>query len=203
MRRRVGVGAFSLMTPTLLPLTIYQQPLASSDENKHRIIGTLNGIRQINEVNKIKMKLLLLLVFLNYIFYTVSAFTTSPRNEAITTTRPVKGPELFLGPSIFADDQEITPKSFVPQRTCVLSLFLTMMLSGLSPVFAGTENDVVLADLPPPYVPVLFGLGLLAGVGLLTSSLGNVLDEEAMLGLQSGAQAKKEIERSRSSYFKK
>jgi hypothetical protein len=40
-------------------------------------------------------------------------------------------------------------------------------------------------------------------VALLTGSLGNVMDEEASLGMQSGARAKKEIERSRSSYFKK
>ena len=59
-----------------------------------------------------------------------------------------------------------------------------------------------LAELPPPYIPVIFGLGLLAGVGLLTSSLGNVMDEEASLGLQSGAKAKKEMERGRSSFFK-
>ncbi|GAX20198.1 hypothetical protein FisN_12Hh043 [Fistulifera solaris] len=64
-------------------------------------------------------------------------------------------------------------------------------------------DAVELAELPPPYVPVLVGLGLLVGVGVLTSSLGNVMDEEASLGMQSGARAKKEIERSRSSYFKK
>ena len=53
------------------------------------------------------------------------------------------------------------------------------------------------------YIPAIFGVVLLAGVGILTSSLGDVMDEEASLGLQSGARAKKEIERSRSSYFKK
>lgn len=64
------------------------------------------------------------------------------------------------------------------------------------------SSEVEVAELPSPYVPVLFGLGLLAGVGLLTGSLGDVLDEEASLGLQSGARARKEIQRSRSSYFK-
>jgi len=38
---------------------------------------------------------------------------------------------------------------------------------------------------------------------LLTGSLGDVIDEESQLGMQSGARAKKEMERSRSSYFKK
>jgi len=64
-------------------------------------------------------------------------------------------------------------------------------------------DDYELAELPPPYIPALFGVALLAGVGVLTSSLGNVMDEEAGLGMQSGARAKKEIERSRSSYFGK
>lgn len=64
-------------------------------------------------------------------------------------------------------------------------------------------DDYELAELPPPYVPAVFGVLLLAGVGVLTSSLGNVMDEEAGLGMQSGARAKKEIERSRSSYFGK
>jgi hypothetical protein len=64
-------------------------------------------------------------------------------------------------------------------------------------------DEYEVADLPPPYIPVIFGLGLLVGVGLLTGSLGDVIDDEAQLGMQSGARAKKEIERSRSSYFKK
>lgn len=63
-------------------------------------------------------------------------------------------------------------------------------------------DEMELAELPPPYVPALFGVALLVGVGIFTGSLGNVMDEEASLGLQSGARAKKEIERSRSSYFK-
>jgi len=68
---------------------------------------------------------------------------------------------------------------------------------------AAAADDIEMADLPPPYVPVLFSVALLAGVALLTGSLGDVIDEEAGLGLQSGARAKKEIDRSRSSYFKK
>mmetsp|Transcript_5684 Transcript_5684/g.7471 ORF Transcript_5684/g.7471 Transcript_5684/m.7471 type:complete len:172 (+) Transcript_5684:130-645(+) len=84
---------------------------------------------------------------------------------------------------------------------------LTVVVSstvGVLPALAAAEDEVQqFAALPPPYVPALFGVGLIVGVGLLTGSLGNVMDEEASLGLQSGARAKKEIERSRSSYFKK
>jgi hypothetical protein len=64
-------------------------------------------------------------------------------------------------------------------------------------------DDLEVADLPPAYVPVAFGVLLLGGVGLLTSSLGDIMTEESLLGLQSGARAKKEMERSKSSFFKK
>lgn len=73
---------------------------------------------------------------------------------------------------------------------------------GTTALTLATE-ELEYAELPPPYVPALFGVALLVGVGVLTGSLGNVMDEEASLGMQSGARAKKEIERSRSSYFKR
>lgn len=64
-------------------------------------------------------------------------------------------------------------------------------------------EDLEIAELPPVWVPILFAIGILGGVGFLTLSLGDVMTEEASLGLMSGARAKKEKERSRSSYFKK
>lgn len=66
-----------------------------------------------------------------------------------------------------------------------------------------TLDDVEVAELPPVYVPILFAIAIMIGVGVLTSSLGDVYTEEASLGLMSGAKAKKERERSRSSYFKR
>ena len=91
-----------------------------------------------------------------------------------------------------------------PMRTLRPLQQLTTAAAVFTVAPAAIAADAVeLAELPPPYVPVLVGLGLLVGVGVLTSSLGNVMDEEASLGMQSGARAKKEIERSRSSYFKK
>ena len=103
--------------------------------------------------------------------------------------------------------------SFLPasKLTPVSPMDCTMAPAGLGFVSgsllviqgAWAVEEIEMADLPPPYVPVLFGLGVLVGVGILTSSLGDVIDEEASLGMQSGARAKKEIERSRSSYFKK
>ena len=39
------------------------------------------------------------------------------------------------------------------------------------------SDDYEIAELPPPYVPAIFGVVLLAGVGVLTASLGDVMDE--------------------------
>lgn len=46
---------------------------------------------------------------------------------------------------------------------------------------AAEELDIV--ELPPPYVPALFGLVLIVGVGVLTSSLGDVYTEGKRLSL--------------------
>uniref|UniRef100_A0A7R9ZRN9 Dolichol phosphate-mannose biosynthesis regulatory protein n=1 Tax=Craspedostauros australis TaxID=1486917 RepID=A0A7R9ZRN9_9STRA len=86
--------------------------------------------------------------------------------------------------------------------TTVPSAVVTNVLQQQPSLMVAME-DYEVAELPPVWVPAVFALVLLVGVGLLTGSLGNVIDEESMLGLQSGARAKKEIERSRSSYFKK
>jgi len=82
-----------------------------------------------------------------------------------------------------------------------LAGFLTGITSYVAQGIA--SDDYEIAELPPPYIPAIFGVLLLGGVGLLTATLGNVMDEEASLGLQSGARAKKEMDRSKSSYFGK
>ena len=52
------------------------------------------------------------------------------------------------------------------------------LISGLSGFVArGMAEDLEYAELPPPYVPALFGVVLLAGIGVLTASLGDVMTE--------------------------
>eukprot|EP00522_Entomoneis_paludosa_P015048 CAMPEP_0172457554 /NCGR_PEP_ID=MMETSP1065-20121228/22762_1 /TAXON_ID=265537 /ORGANISM="Amphiprora paludosa, Strain CCMP125" /LENGTH=140 /DNA_ID=CAMNT_0013211361 /DNA_START=73 /DNA_END=495 /DNA_ORIENTATION=+ len=121
------------------------------------------------------------------------AFTTIP-----STRTPVRATPLSAAKS----DTE-PQKAVLDQWVKVSSTVALTMSTTVLPAMAEVDSDVQFAELPPPYVPALFGVGLLVGVGLLTGSLGNVMDEEASLGMQSGARAKKEIERSRSSYFKK
>lgn len=99
-------------------------------------------------------------------------------------------------------EQTLTQKS-VPASQW-LPLGITAIATSLSFVpMALAVEDPELAELPPPYIPILVAVVLLGGVGLLTNSLGDVMAEEASLGNLSGAKAKKEMERSRSSYFKK
>jgi len=94
-------------------------------------------------------------------------------------------------------------KSLFAMATAAAVAVAAPPLVAMAAAIEDASGDVEFADLPPPYVPVVFGLVLLVGVGLLTGSLGNVIEEESMLGMQSGARAKKEMERSRSSYFRK
>mmetsp|Transcript_10980 Transcript_10980/g.15405 ORF Transcript_10980/g.15405 Transcript_10980/m.15405 type:complete len:158 (-) Transcript_10980:104-577(-) len=102
------------------------------------------------------------------------------------------------------ETQQPPPKT--PNGLFVLSSTTFTAAMASSPMVALAQvdpDDYEIAQLPPVWVPALFAVALLIGVGVLTSSLGDVMSEEASLGMQSGARAKKEMERSRSSYFKK
>ncbi len=46
-----------------------------------------------------------------------------------------------------------------------------------TPLSAFAVDDLEIEELPPVYVPILFAIGVLGGVGVLTASLGNVMDE--------------------------
>ena len=54
-----------------------------------------------------------------------------------------------------------------------------IVLSGGAALVSAAEDvmDVEIAELPPPYVTILFSIALVAGVGLLTGSLGDVIAE--------------------------
>lgn len=127
------------------------------------------------------------LVFLSIVCSAVAFAPVSPLSFDRVTTVPLQASRNDNHESIIRQS-----KVFVAAVTAFLPVGAAMAV-----------DELEIAELPPPYVPALFGVVLLAGVGLLTSSLGNVMDEESSLGMQSGARAKKERERSRSSYFKK
>ncbi len=47
--------------------------------------------------------------------------------------------------------------------------------------FAESADDLEIVDLPPVFVPILFAVGVLGGVGVLTATLGNVMDEGELM----------------------
>lgn len=138
-------------------------------------------------------------------------YAFSPVASSRSTHDALKKTSLPSKPAPYDDLTTHPVLSFSPPMTKSSAFFssklfstATGLITGLSGfVAAGMAEDLEYAELPPPYVPALFGVVLVAGVGVLTASLGDVMTEEANLGLQSGARAKKEIERSRSSYFKR
>jgi hypothetical protein len=133
-----------------------------------------------------------------------------PKSRASVAFRPVETPR-FLSPTeeSSADDSDQSVSGRNPSlasrysTASVAAAGLASALFAFVPTAMAAAEELEMAELPPPFVPVLFSMGLLVGVGVLTGTLGDVIDEEAMLGMQSGARAKKDIERSRSSYFKK
>lgn len=158
------------------------------------------------------MKYLILL--LSLVFSQVGALITPP--SALTSvgrpsiqSRPSTTDTTLSSMAPQFEDEDKKSLSLVSQRQFPMAAaaaatstgLITGLVSFASYGLAGEEIEM--AELPPPYVPALFAVALLIGVGVLTGSLGDVMTEESQLGMQSGARARKEIERSRSSYFKK
>eukprot|EP00571_Detonula_confervacea_P016656 CAMPEP_0172310360 /NCGR_PEP_ID=MMETSP1058-20130122/11441_1 /TAXON_ID=83371 /ORGANISM="Detonula confervacea, Strain CCMP 353" /LENGTH=163 /DNA_ID=CAMNT_0013023157 /DNA_START=81 /DNA_END=572 /DNA_ORIENTATION=+ len=146
-------------------------------------------------------------------FHGASSFSLKNSNAARTQTPTTTKDNILQSPQPSLNGEEFTQIS-VHESTATSpieaslrqSLFagcITFLTTTPLAAFAESVDELELTELPPVYVPILFAIGILGGVGVLTLSLGNVMDEEASLGLQSGARAKKERDRTRSSYFKK
>jgi hypothetical protein len=80
--------------------------------------------------------------------------------------------------SLFGNDEILGDSSSVMTSKlsgASIAGFSTGIVGFISQAMA--EDDFEIAELPPPFIPVLFGIVLIAGVGVLTASLGNVMDE--------------------------
>lgn len=138
---------------------------------------------------------------------TAIATTKTTRSTIISSMKNNNNLFEFEPQTMTNDDIQLTNlESKSTTTTAVTTAITTLLLSSPTTVLAAVEDanleDIEIAELPPVWVPIVFAIVILGGVGLLTSSLGDVYTEEASLGLMSGARAKKEKERSRSSYFK-
>ena len=83
----------------------------------------------------------------------------------------VKAQQFAVNSQKFDLSQSILSKNTVPSS---LAGIVTSLV-GVSGAVAA--DDYELAELPPPYVPAVFAVVLLIGVGVLTGSLGDVMDE--------------------------
>jgi len=102
-------------------------------------------------------------------------------------TSPVRSTaprSLFVAPSSetfleTTDGEQIASTNASPIRPFSSMSSMAGFVTGAIGVIgqAVAEDEYELAELPPVWVPALFGVGLIAGVGLLTASLGNVMDE--------------------------
>ena len=73
--------------------------------------------------------------------------------------------------------------SLPPSAAAALARLASASMVALAPLSALAADDIEIADLPPPWIPAVFSVFLVVGVGVLTGSLGNVIDE----GEQRGA----------------
>jgi hypothetical protein len=73
------------------------------------------------------------------------------------------------------DEHAIKTCSKVP----TIAGIATGLISFTTVALAGEEMEM--AELPPPWVPAAFAVVLLLGIGALTGSLGNVIDEGAFI----------------------
>ena len=131
------------------------------------------------------MKLVTFLLFLALVSHT-DAFapvgTTTPL--CAVPSNPSSSPSLFSQRPAFEErpplmqmiESETTGRS--RWRGSRVASKCAGLISGLSGFVArGMAEDMEYAELPPPYVPALFGVVLLAGIGVLTASLGDVMTE--------------------------
>lgn len=90
----------------------------------------------------------------------------------------------------------VASQGFASQREPALDFDLKVAAAAAAGLSTGAffqvgaalaAEELEIAELPPPYVPLLFGVGILAGVGLLTSSLGDVYSEGTVFYLQSSS----------------
>ena len=74
------------------------------------------------------------------------------------------------------DDKKTLRQSLI--AGCITFVTTTTPLSAFA---AEALEELEIEELPPVYVPILFAIGVLGGVGVLTASLGNVMDEGTFL----------------------
>ena len=103
--------------------------------------------------------------------------TNTERNSVVLSTPPPLNDVEFTQIATYKSSAGMGPIGAI---VLVRSLFLgCIALLTTTPLasFAESVDDMEIAELPPVYVPIIFAIGVIGGVGVLTASLGNVMDE--------------------------
>jgi hypothetical protein len=119
----------------------------------------------------------------NLLLLLLALFTQGQALAPIGTRFSVpSNPSLYFQPPVFEDppvvpmvEPERASREWIGSRTASTCAGLITGLCGL--VVRSMAEDMEYAELPPPYVPALFGVVLIAGIGVLTASLGDVMTE--------------------------
>jgi hypothetical protein len=128
-------------------------------------------------MTKMMMKLMAFLC----LFAQVCAF--APPSPTSIVRQPLRSVVAFAKPSSSSsssdDDRQQTLVDILSEQRGFWASSVAGLVSGLGGYVAQgmAADELEMAELPPPYVPALFGVALLVGVGALTASLGNVMDE--------------------------
>ena len=123
----------------------------------------------------IKMKLALMLCVC---LQTAAAFIPQYRAEEKVAFSDATSFQTVMA----AKDDHVT--QMVGERRGFLASSVAGIITGIGAFVSrgmAATDEYEIAELPPPYVPALFAVALLAGVGLLTGSLGDVMDEGELL----------------------
>ena len=81
-------------------------------------------------------------------------------------------PSFVSSPEI---NESTTNTNKMPLATAFAHSIATIPL--IYPSIASAADDYEVAELPPVYVPIIFAIAIIGGVGVLTASLGDVMNE--------------------------
>ena len=142
-------------------------------------------------IKQIRRFVAVLLVSICVTSHGVSSFSLG-KLRASRTQQPIIIKTITLPPSSFVNNEAMSPISIEKQdissdrslqivdnnlKQSLLAGCITFLITTPLSAFAESADDLEIVDLPPVFVPILFAVGVLGGVGVLTASLGNVMDE--------------------------
>lgn len=117
--------------------------------------------------------------------------------DVMTTTTRTKNKNVINKSTMMtfqSNDKKKNDANIFVSTLLVVSFITTMTTNSLVAAAADGGGEYEYAELPPVYVPALIGVGLIVGVGALTASLGNIVDDGTCIMLLTNETKKKGVE---------